>query len=241
MANDPAHDNGSLPGTTVGTEALATAEAVLDAFYEQDQRELYLIRGDADTARRAQERANASMVRAFVAEFPDIDDAAAERAGTAFMHALFLQDEIENWEYIAEPRLEPEIAELLFTDQSVPFETRQSSDPRWDAVECRLEEVCALVDIGPEYAPRQTRFWKLHGAVEDYWRRDAIAAHRLKLRAMMPGADEATIESLAETFVDGVAIHDEWTHLDRDEDVARALDMVAGYYQRVFNNRAIDP
>jgi|AntRauTorcE11898_2_1112593.scaffolds.fasta_scaffold01455_9 hypothetical protein len=241
MANDPAHDHGSLPGTTVGTEALATAEAVLDAFYQQDQRELHLIRGDADAARRAQERATDCMVRAFVAEFPDIDDTAAERAGTAFMHGLYLHDEIENWEYVAEQRSEPGIEELLFTEQPIPAETRQSSDPRWDVVERHLEAVCVLTDIDLEYAARQTRFWKLHGSVEDYWRRDAIAAHRLKLRAMVPGADDATIESLAETFVEGVTVHDEWTHHDRDEDVSQVLDIVAGYYQRVFDHREMAP
>lgn len=240
MAKEPADSYASPAGRSVGAEAFATAEAVLDAFYQQDQRELHLIRGDADAARRAQKRATACMVRAFVAEFPDIDDTAAPRAGTAFMHALYLHDEIENWEYVAEQRSEPGIEELLFTEQPIPAETRQSGDPRWDLVERHLDAVCVLTGIDPEYAARQTRFWKLHGSVEDYWRRDAIAAHRLKLRAMMPCADEATIESLAETFVEGVAIHDEWAHHDRDEDLSRVLDMVAGYYQRVFDNRA-DP
>lgn len=241
MANDPAYNRGSPTRTTVGADAFATAEAALDAFYQQDQRELHLIRGDADAARRAQERANASMARAFAAEFPTIDAADAERAGTTFMHALYLQDEIENWEYVDEQRSEPEIEDLLFTEQSVPTETRQSNDPRWNTVEEYLESVCARTGIDAEYAPRQTRFWKLHGGVDDYWRRDALAAQRLKLRAMVPGADEATIESLAETFVEGVAIHDGWTHHDRDEDLNRALDVVAGYYQRVFDNRAVGP
>ncbi|GAB7094293.1 hypothetical protein JCM30237_14450 [Halolamina litorea] len=240
MRDDAAAEHATSEVTAAGPEAVSAAESVLDAFYQQDQRELHLIRGDADAAMRAQERANVGMTRAFAAEFPTISTAAAEQAGTRFMHALYLQDEIENWEYVVEQRSNPGIEELLFTEGSVPAETRQSSDPRWDCVEGCLEEVCSYTGIDPEYAVCQTRFWKLHGGVEDYWRQDALDAHRLKLRSMIPGAAESTIESLAETFVDGVAIHDDWTHQDREADLERVLDMVANYYQRVFDVRAVE-
>lgn len=241
MPGEPPVEKAGADSPPIPRDSLSAAEAVLGAFYEQDQRELHLIRGDAEAAGAAEKRANDNMAAAFAAEFPHVEAADATAAAGRFMDALYIQDEIENWEYIADHRSRQAIDDLLFTAEALPRETSQSNDPRWDRVERCLLDVCADAGIDEQYAPLQTRFWKLHGQIDDYWRQDAIEAHRVKLQAMVPAADDDAVDSLAETFVEGVAMHDDWNHQSREEDLQWVKELVTSYYQRVFDLQGREP
>jgi hypothetical protein len=215
-------------------------ERLLDAFFHQDLREDCLLCGDVAGARAAAETATTAMSTVFCAEFPGRPRRHAERAGATFVRALFLQDEIENWAAVesTRSRLPPD---LVLTCGPAPTGGDVLDDPRWDDVRDLLTGVCSDAGIDETYARRQTEFWRRHGQREAGWRRTALAAHRLKVTAMVPRCPDEEVERLARQFVRGVELHDEWSRADRDRDFDEIRDVVAAYYQRVFELRGKIP
>ncbi|KAB1188325.1 MULTISPECIES: hypothetical protein [Haloferax] len=200
-------------------------------------RETYLVECDFDAANTAATRATEYMSNAFKIDFPDADPNRAERAGELFMRALFLQDEIENRAAFYDCLSRP-VPEGTFVDaaEAVP-DLSINDDPRWRDVRILLESVCEEIDISTEYAVLHARFWRLHGQRRDGWRSIARRAHRIKLARMIPSATAADIENLAEYFVAGVEQHDDWHRNSPERDISSTVDIVARYYQRVFDLR----
>jgi hypothetical protein len=212
----------------------AAAETVLRAFYAQDERDACLRAGDTTGAARAADAARDLMATAFVIEFPHLPRERAALAGVRFIEALFLQDEIENREALAEVDAAGELDTSLLLTDADPRDGPILADARWDLVESYLDDVCTHADIDPAYASAQTRFWKLHGQTMD-WMDAAATAHRIKLEAMLDGSDATPGEltRLADYFVAGVAGHDTW-----DDDEVAAVDGIVGlvttYYDELF-------
>lgn len=232
--------NRAPDGGSVSPAAHGVAERLLEAFFRQDRREERLLRGEVCDARDAANAATDGMADVFRAEFPGPPRRFAERAGRTFARALFLQDEIENWTALRSRRdaLHPD---LLLSDLSNSYAGDVETDSRWDDVRELLSRVCADVGIDAAYADRQTAFWRQHGQRDPDWRQTAVDAHRLKVEAMVPGCppDEAT--ALAGTFLSGVELHDRWGRADHIRDFVTVRDVVADYYQRIFDLRGGPP
>jgi hypothetical protein len=220
--------------------AREVGERLLDAFFHQDVREDCLLCGDVEGARTAAETATTAMSTVFCAEFPGRPRGHAERAGATFVRALFLQDEIENWAAVraSRSRLPPD---LVLTRGPGPRASGVLDDPRWDDVRDLLSAVCSDAGIDEAYARRQTEFWRRHGQRAVGWRRTALAAHRLKVDAMVPGCPDEEAERLARQFVRGVELHDAWSRTDPDRDFDEIRHVVAAYYQRIFELRGKVP
>jgi hypothetical protein len=221
--------------TTIPTDSPSdVAETLLRAFYAQDERETYIRAGDAEAAIRVADTARDLMGEAFVAEFPHVPESAAHLAGVRFVEALFVQDEIENREAFAAAADEHDLDGTLFLTDAESREGPILGDPRWELVESYLRDVCEEADIDRGYASAQTRFWKLHGQAMN-WMDAAATAHRIKLEAMLDGADAAAadVDRLADYFVAGVAAHDQWGD-DELEAVGDIVDLVTTYYDELF-------
>ena len=234
----------SADGVAVSPAARDVAETLLDAFYQQDLREERLLRCDAAGAEEAADRSADAMAKVFRVEFPGRPRVRAERAGVTFARALFLQDEIENWPALCARRAEfpaQRLDELLYSDLSEPYANDARDDPRWADVRDLLSRVCADAGIDEAYGERQTEFWRRHGQRDDDWMRAALDAHRLKIEAMVAGCDTDDAAALSEYFLSGVELHDGWGRTDRERDFAEIRDVVAAYYQRVFELRGKAP
>jgi hypothetical protein len=214
------------------------AETLLRAFYAQDERDAHLRAGDATAAARAADTARDLMGAAFVAEFPHVPEPMAHLAGVRFVEALFVQDEIENREALASAVDEHGLDATLFLTDIAVRDGPLLADPRWDLVEAYLRDVCDHVDIDHDYAAAQTRFWKLHGQQMN-WMDAAATAHRIKVEAMLDGADAAPadVARLADYFVAGVAGHDQWGD-DETDAVGSVADLVTTYYDELFTLRS---
>lgn len=230
--NDPPPDGGADVD-----RAAATAEALLEAYYLQDERERCLLRGAVGQAADAAARALERMATAYVMEFPHVDSSRAQQAGEAFMRALFVQDEIENWDQLR--RLpDADRRSVLLCDPSERYGSNPIEDSRWEIVRTHLREACCKAYIDERYAETQTRFWLFHGQSDERWEGVAYEAHGFKLQAMVDEPSESAVRRLGECFVDGVKIHDGWTHRDETKDLAEVIEMVTGYYEELFELRA---
>jgi hypothetical protein len=240
LARDPTRTTAvrRIDTTTLPDSPAAAAEALLRSFHAQDERDACLRAGDTTGAARAAETARDLMAAAFVVEFPHVETDRAAVAGVRFVEALFLQDEIENREALAEAAATGDLDTTLLLTDTNPREGPLLADPRWDLVESYLRDVCEYADIDADYASAQTRFWKLHGQTMD-WMDAAASAHRIKLEAMLDGGDAtpADVARLADYFVAGVAGHDEW-EADELGAVDNILDLVTTYYDDLFALRA---
>lgn len=214
-----------------------TAEALLEAFYFQDEREAHLIRENAIKAKSVASKAEERMVETYQREFPHIDSDLTRRAGESFIRALFLQDEIENWEYLEQLLPNGDLADVMLSDSTASYDESTANDPRWEVVEDHLLTVTRLIDIDPNYANKQTQFWRLHGQISEYWEEVAREAHTIKLRGMLPDGSDKVIETLAQYFVAGVQMHDDWGHQYMARDLNAITDLVSKYYQKVFDVR----
>lgn len=228
-------------GTTRRTDGSAgarlTAATLLEAYYFQDDRERHLLSGNVSEASAARMKALDRMASAYEMEFPHLDRFWAREAGAAFMHALFVQDEVENWAELREVP-EDDVRDALVSDPGGSYGRDPIEDARWEHVEASLLETCWKAGIDDRYAPQQTRFWVLHGQSDPEWERVAHDAHELKLRALVEDPPESAVERLGQRFVDGVRIHDEWTHRDSSADVEAAIDLVTEYYDELFELRS---
>lgn len=216
------------------------ARALLKAYYLQDERERYLLRGEYDRAATASERALARMADVYEVEFPDVDAPQAREAGREFVYALFLQDEIENWPQIRESSDDDRLGDVLTSDVKRTYDSSVMTDARWPTVYENLLTVCDRAGIDDLYAELQTRFWRLHGLSDENWEPVALVAHGCKLRAMVPDPSADDVESLGAYFVAGVKAHDEWEHEEANADLDGLVDVVARYYQRIFELRSAD-
>lgn len=218
------------------------ADRLLRAFYGQDLREEHLLRGEWDAARASAAATRGAMGDVFRAEFPGRPRRRAERAGAAFADALFLQDEIENWAAVRSGTADAgPPSDLLSSDFSADYPDDVNADPRWEGVRKLLDGVCSDAGIDAAYAERQTAFWRAHGQRAPGWRRTAVDAHRLKVTAMVAGCPDDAVTTLSEYFVAGVELHDGWERADEAADFAEIRDVVAAYYQRVFDLRGGEP
>ncbi len=219
------------------TEIRSIAATLLEAYYFQDERESHLLGGNAGMAVTAGARAIDRMASAYEMEFPWLDRSRVRGAGAAFMYGLFVQDEIENW---AELRALPEdvLGDALVSDLGERYGPNPIDDDRWERVEASLGETCRKAGIDERYARLQTRFWVLHGQSDPRWERVARDAHEHKLRALVADPPASATERLGTRFVDGVRIHDEWTHRDESADLEAAIDLVAGYYEELVALRS---
>jgi hypothetical protein len=227
----------TLDVPTVSPRATEAAETLLRGFHFQDMREEHLLDCDFEAARTAAVEATDHMSQAFVVDFPDVPSDRARRAGELFMRALFLQDEIENRAafYTCLTQCVPED---IFVDvaEEVPG-LSINDDPRWKDVRALLEGVCEEIEVDEEYAVLHARFWRLHGQQRRGWQTIAHRAHRIKLERMVPSASSEAIDDLAAYFVVGVKNHDSWTRTNPERDISSTVDLVARYYQRVFDLR----
>lgn len=220
----------------VSERAMATARTLLRAYYLQDEREAHLVHGNVDAASETGSRAIVLMADVFEREFPTRPTPKARRAGEQFMIALFLQDEIENWQVIS--GLSGERYDgVLVSDLTATYDAPAATDVRWETVRDHLSDLCANVGIDDAYAEKQARFWLLHGQLHEYWEAPAKQAHDLKLEAMVGSVPPEAKETLTSSFVRGVKRHDEWTHGDRHVDFDGLVDLVARYYQKLFDLR----
>lgn len=229
----------SLGVENVSERASETSRLLLDAYYLQDEREGYLLRGESEPAADVATEALDRMAATYEREFPGLERSTAREAGRAFMRGLFLQDEIENWAIIRDTD-DRSLSEALLSDPGETYGHGQVADDRWDDVESELRECCRLAGIDEEYAARQRRFWLLHGQLDEYWEEVALDAQKIKLRAMIDDADRDVITALADYFVTGVKLHDQWTHREKKEDIGLLEQIVAEYYQKLFELRAGD-
>ncbi|WP_410764472.1 hypothetical protein [Haloferax sp. DFSO60] len=228
---------GHLPALNTSSpspRAREAAETLLRGFHFQDQREDYLKARNFDAARDAATHAIELMGQSYQLEFPRVPESRAYKAGELFMRALFLQDEIENW-----PEFSPCPEEDLPADLFVSSDTDVTvqgidDDPRWDDVRALLLEVCRLLDMDDEFATLQTRFWWHHGQQRDNWQTVAFRAHCIKIRQMVPNAEDRVVANLARYFVAGVEAHDTWGRSDPSQDITAAYDVVSRYYQQIF-------
>ncbi|WP_411963575.1 hypothetical protein [Haloferax sp. YSMS24] len=218
-------------------QARKAAETLLRGFHYQDLRETYLLACDFDAARQAATLATDHMSQSFTVDFPNAPDERARRGGELFMRALFLQDEIENRAEFYECLSDP-VPDDIFVDvaEAVPG-LSINDDPRWEDVRILLEGVCEELGIDTEYAVLHARFWRLHGQRRDGWQSIARRAHRIKLARMVPRASATDIDKLAEYFVAGVDHHDNWCRDDPERDISTTVDVVARYYEQIFDLR----
>lgn len=230
--SDPSSDLNPLP-----SGARATARTLLEAYYHQDEREGHLLRGEPRRAVAAGVKALDRMAIAYEVEFPHVDRRRARSAGEAFMRALFVQDEIENWELI-EGGDTCDLHGVLLSDPSASYGSNPVNDTRWEVVRTHLRETCREVGIDERYAEKQTQFWLLHGQLNEYWEEIALEAHDIKVRAMIDDPPQAAVDRMGERFVEGVKIHDGWSHQDETEDLNEVISQVAAYYREVFELRS---
>lgn len=229
----------ALDVDSVSPYARKTAQTVLEAYYLQDQRERHLLHGNADAAAETAERALDAMATTHEREFPRKEVAAARAAGQAFMRALFLQDEIENWDRIRDAAVGT-LSDVLLTDIEQSYSDSVTEDRRWRTVETYLGEVCTRTGINDAYASRQKEFWLRHGQGESDWETIALEAHELKVQAMVEDVPTDTVEALGNHFVEGVKYHDSWSHNEQDRDIDLVRDIVARYYEKIFQLRSED-
>ena len=231
---DPPHSSSDVsqypanPGTT--------ARALLDAYYFQDQRESAIVQNEPDAAAEAGAAALRRMADSFESEFPDRGLEQARTAGREFMRGLFVQDEIENHHLIANLPLS-DFDAVLLTDPTTD-QTDPATDERWDLVRQHLADTCSAVGIDDEYSDLQTHFWLLHGQLNEYWEEVAKRAHRHKLEAMIGPVPTEIHRKLGSYFVEGVKLHDDWSHCNKGADFEEVEDIVTRYYRRVFELRA---
>lgn len=217
--------------------AATAARTLLGAYYLQDQREGLLLRGEPRRAAATGAEALDRMATAYEVEFPHVDRTRARAAGESFMRALFVQDEIENWELL-ERGAASDLRGALVSDPDESYGSNPVNDGRWGLVREHLEETCRRVEIDERYAEKQTEFWLLHGQLNEYWEELAAEAHEYKLRAMVDDPPRAVVDRTAEWFVEGVKLHDDWDHRDRTRDFDGVVELVAGYYREVFDLRS---
>lgn len=225
----------SLGVGAVGSRAAATAATLLEAYDAQDRRQAHIKTGNYPTAKRQAERARSRMAETWVTECPHVATGHAETAGRLFIDALFLQDEIENWDAI--PATEGDLSRVLLTSDASRAAQPPATDTRWNEVEALLGAAALEVGIPGPFAAKQTRFWLRHGQRAAGWEEAAAAAFDLRLQAIVPAADRAEREALGEYFVAGVKLHDGWS---LDEGTARrteSRELVGRFYQRVFEVR----
>jgi hypothetical protein len=225
----------SLSVGTISSRAAATAATLLEAYDAQDRRQLHVKEGNLPTARRQAERARTRMGETWTTEFPGVAEAHARAAGELFMDALFLQDEIENWEAI--PSTEGDLDSVLLTRDPGRPGGPSATDDRWEDVQSLLDAAAVEVGIPGPFASKQTRFWLLHGQRSGHWEAAAGEAFVCKLRAMFPEADEAARETLADYFVEGVKLHDRWSLDEGTASRTESRDLVGRFYERVFELR----
>jgi hypothetical protein len=226
----------SSSGRRHGRAATAAARTLLEAYYLQDQREGLLRRGESRRAAAAGAEALDRMATAYEVEFPHVDRARARAAGESFMRALFVQDEIENWELLRRDAASA-LRGVLVSDPDQSYGSNAGNDARWRLVRECLGETCGRVEIDERYAEMQTEFWLLHGQLNEYWEGLAVEAHEHKLRAMVDDPPRAVVDRTGEWFVEGVKLHDDWDHRDRDRDLDEMVELVACYYREVFDLR----
>ncbi|MFC6904580.1 hypothetical protein [Halalkalicoccus tibetensis] len=218
-------------------DATAAARTLLEAYHLQDERERALLRGDAGRAEAVGRRAIDRMAIAYGAEFPEIERTRARAAGESFMRALFVQDEIENWDRLR--RLpERRLQGALETDPGGAYGSDPVHDERWDRVRGLLAGTCRSAGIDGRYATEQTRFWVYHGQRDPRWERSAHGAHGIKLRAMVEEPSADATDRMGRRFVEGVRGHDDWGHADRTADLAAVIDPVVDYYTELFAMRS---
>jgi hypothetical protein len=226
-----------LTAESVTRRAADAARALLRAFHRQDERAAHLFETAVSDAVTAASLARTRMATAYEVEFPWIESAQARHAGAAFVTALFLQDEIENWPRLRRRLPNERIAAALVCDPDESYPAGQATDRRWELVEAQLRSVCHATGVDPAYAERQTEFWRQHGLRRDGWEEVAHEAHLIKLRAMADETDRETLDRLARYFVAGVTRHDEWRLQSREADFETVERLVATYYQRLFDAR----
>lgn len=231
-ADPPGMDRSDLGPT-------ATARTLLKAYYLQDEREGCLLRGKPREAAAAGARALDRMATTYEVEFPHVDRSRARQAGESFMRALFVQDEIENWELLRR-EARSDLRDVLVSDPSASYGSNPASDARWGLVRTYLREACERTGIDERYAEKQTEFWLLHGQLDEYWEELALEAHEFKLRAMVEDPPKDVVERTGKRFVDGVKIHDGWDHRNESSDLCEAVELVAAYYREVFELRSND-
>lgn len=217
---------------------MATAKTLLDAYYFQDLRESAILQNEPDASADASAAALHHMANVFEREFPTRPTPQVRAAGKEFMRGLFVQDEIENHHLISNLPL-PDFEEVLLTDPTTT-QVNPATDDRWDVVRQHLDETCDAVGINDEYSDVQTRFWLLHGQLNEYWEEVAKRAHRYKLEAMLGPVPSETHEKLGSYFVAGVKLHDDWTHRHKKADFEEVENIVTQYYECVFGLRAED-
>jgi len=226
----------SLGVDSVGPRARDTARTLLEAYYLQDRREMFLRRERPTKASDAGQRALDRMATTYEREFPGVPSSQARSAGESFMRALFLQDEVENWAHLRSAA--QSLSEVLLSGVTTSYGVGMETDPRWERVEASLRTVCERTGIDERYADLQTAFWLRHGQDDDSWERLALEAHELKARAMIDDAPAALVATLGEYFVEGVKRHDTWGREHRESELARLETPVARYYQKVFQWRS---
>ncbi|MFC7203422.1 hypothetical protein ACFQJC_07855 [Haloferax namakaokahaiae] len=227
-----------LPGLNISSpspRATDAAKTLLRGFHFQDRREDCLKARQFDAAQQAATRAIDLMGQSYQLEFPSVPDTKAYEAGELFMRALFLQDEIENWaDFSSCPEADLPTEAFVTADTGIAVRSIDA-DPRWDDVRNLLVEVCRRLEMDEEFATLQTRFWWYHGQKRTDWQTIAFRAHCIKIRRMVPRADDRTVANLARYFVAGVETHDEWNRADVDHDISMALDVVSRYYEQIFD------
>lgn len=233
MGNQP-HISGENPHHAA--DPVKTAEALLDAYYFQDQRESAIVQNQPDAAADAATTALSRMAEVFQREFPNKPTALAGVAGKEFMRGLFVQDEIENHHIISNLSL-PDFEEVLLSDPTTD-QPNPAVDDRWDVVRHHLDNTCDAVGIDRDYSELQTRFWLLHGQLNEYWEEVAKQAHQHKLEAMLGPVSAETHEKLGSYFVTGVKIHDDWTHRNKEADFEEVESIVTKYYECIFDLQA---
>lgn len=227
----------SLDARPAPRRAVVAARTLLEAYHLQDRRERLVRGGRFEEGANVGDAALERMGAAYVMEFPDVDRDRARRAGEAFMRSLFVQDEIENWDGLrANP--ERDLRDVLLSDPAEPYGPTLVTDPRWEDARAHLREACREVGIDERYAERQVRFWLLHGQGDPGWKEVAFEAHELKLRSMVDDPPEEAVVRMGNYFVEGVELHDQWSHRDGERDVDRVADLVTDYYRELFELRS---
>lgn len=215
--------------TTDVTDTLA------QAFYYQDARMDALLQGDYVQAQYFEQQAGALMALAYAFEFPRVPFEQARQAGALFMHALFMQDEIENWPALSAAHADCDL--LVIGSPATPPAT-VLEDSRWEDVQRVLADVCTLAGIPQDYAHDHAEFWRLHGQKARHWEQWAHAAHVIKLSAMIPDSDANLCKKLADHFVNGVQVHDRWEHKDLEAETQRLHHIVLSYYNTISDERS---
>lgn len=227
----------TLDVDSVSPKSITTAQTLLEGYYYQDQRESCLLRGDPEKAEDAARKAIDRMGTTYEVEFSHLPADRSREAGEAFMKALFLQDEIENWALLQDIRRQEQLTDVLLSEESVSDGANAANDPRWETVRTYLYEVCDKAGIDDRYAVTQSQFWLLHGQLNEYWEEVALEAHELKLQAIVDDPPPEAVARLGNYFVTGVKLHDNWSHRDKSKDLEGIVDLVSRYYQKIFQLR----